>query len=48
VQVRSVVGVDPGDPLVEASAVPAGERVSEPGDVPGDGVQVRAAGQHVF
>jgi hypothetical protein len=43
VQVRLVVGFDGGDPVVELAAVAAGEDLGELGDVPGEGVQVRAA-----
>jgi hypothetical protein len=43
VQVGLVVGLDGGDPVVEAVAVQAGEDLCELGDVPGEGVQVRAA-----
>jgi hypothetical protein len=43
VQVGLVVGLDGGDPVVEAAAVQAGEDLGEPGDVAGEGVQVRAA-----
>jgi len=43
VQVRLVVGLDGGDPVVEAAAVAAGEDLGELGDVPGEAVQVRAA-----
>ena len=42
-QVGLVVGLDRGDPVVEAVAVAAGEDLGELGDVPGEGVQVRAA-----
>ena len=42
-QVGLVVGFDSGDPVVEAVAVQAGEDLGEPGDVAGEGVQVRAA-----
>ena len=52
VQVGLVVGLDGGDPVVEAVAVQAGEDLGELGDVPGEGVQVRAAfpglGEFVF
>ena len=41
-QVRLVVGLDRGDPVVEAAAVAAGEDLCELGDVAGEGVQVRA------
>jgi hypothetical protein len=43
VQVGLVVGVDGGDPVVEAVAVQAGEDLGELGDVASEGVQVRAA-----
>ena len=43
VQVGLVVGLDGGDPVVEAVAVQAGEDLGELGDVPGERVQVRAA-----
>jgi len=43
VQVGLVIGFDSGDPVVELVAVPAGEDLGELGDVPGEGVQVRAA-----
>ena len=43
-----VIGVDGGDPRVEAAAVAAGEDLGEGGDVPGQGVQVRAAGADVL
>ena len=42
-QVRLVVGLDRGDPVIEAVAVAAGEDLGELGDVPGKGIQVRAA-----
>ena len=42
-QVRLVVGLDRGDPVIEAVAVAAGEDLGELGDVPGEGIQVRAA-----
>ncbi|MBV8431082.1 MAG: hypothetical protein JO244_07970 [Solirubrobacterales bacterium] len=42
-QVRLVVGLDCGDPGIEAAAVASGEDLGELGDVPGEGVQVRAA-----
>jgi len=42
VQVGLVVGLDVGDPVVEAAAVQAGEDLGELGDVPGERVQVRA------
>ena len=45
-QVRLVVGTDLGDPGVQLLAVPAGEDLGERGDVPGQGVQVRAVGPH--
>jgi hypothetical protein len=52
VQVGLVVGLDCGDPVVEAAAVQAGEDLGELGDVAGQGVQVRAAfpglGEFVF
>ncbi len=37
-----VVGVDGGEPVVEAAAVQAGEDLGELGDVAGARVQVRA------
>jgi len=43
VQVGLVVCFDGGDPVIEAVAVPAGEDLGELGDVPGEGIQVRAA-----
>ncbi len=43
VQVGLVVGLDGFDPCAEAVAVQAGEDLGELGDVPGEGVQVRAA-----
>src|SRR5579863_5579253 len=43
VQVGLVVGLDRGDPVVEAVAVQAGEDLGEFRHVPGEGVQVRAA-----
>ena len=40
-----VVGLDPGKPVVECEqALPAGHHAGEVPDVPGQGVQVRAAG----
>ena len=42
-QVGLVVGLDGGDPVIEAVAVQAGEDLGELGDVAGEGVQVRAA-----
>jgi len=43
VQVRLVVGLDFGNPAIEAAAVAAGEDLGELGDVPDEGVLVRAA-----
>ena len=43
VQVGLVVGLDGGDPVIEAIAVQAGEDLGEFGDVPGERVQMRAA-----
>ena len=44
-QVGLVVGLDPGQPVFECEqALPAGHHVGEVPDVPGQGVQVRAAG----
>jgi hypothetical protein len=43
VQVRQIAGLGGGDPGVQLLAVPAGEDLGELGDVPGEGVQVRAA-----
>ena len=44
-QVGLVVGLDPGQPVFKCEqALPAGHHVGEVPDVPGQGVQVRAAG----
>ena len=43
VQVRLVIGLDGGDPVIEPVSVEAGEDLGELGDVAGEGVQVRAA-----
>jgi hypothetical protein len=45
VQLRLVAGLDPGKPLFEGEqALAAGHHLGEGPDVPGQGVQVRAAG----
>jgi hypothetical protein len=44
VQVGLVIGLDGGDPGIEAVAMAAGEDLGESGDVTGQGVQVGGSG----
>jgi hypothetical protein len=47
-QVGLVIGVDGGDPRIEPVAVATGKHLGEPGDMAGEGVEVRTAGSDLF